>query len=159
MRWKILHDEFFENFNSFVRIVNLKFLYDDAMKNFFRLTDLTLWPIPIMSLCCFLISVTNSFGVSPWSNALLNIFAAPSNAPPKRSPWKTLFISHKDQFNILDYIKSILCNLRGWWKFRLRHMVMYIFKIHFFPIPSLHKLNQTLDFYVITSPRVYLGRS
>ena len=35
MRWEILHDEFFENFNSLVRIVDLKFLYDDVTKKLF----------------------------------------------------------------------------------------------------------------------------
>lgn len=50
-------------------------------------TDFTRCPIPIMS-CPFLrISLTNSVGCKPLSYASLNCFAAPFNAPPKRSPY------------------------------------------------------------------------
>ncbi len=46
------------------------------------LTDLTLWPMPIMSWCCFLIVLTNSIGIMLESYAWVNWRAAPSRAPP-----------------------------------------------------------------------------
>lgn len=52
------------------------------------LTDLTLCPMPMISLPSFFILLTNSMGSMPLSNALLNCFAAASSAPPKRSPCK-----------------------------------------------------------------------
>lgn len=51
-----------------------------------ELTDLTLCPMPRMSLCSFLMLFTNSIGIMPESYAWENCFAAPSRAPPKRSP-------------------------------------------------------------------------
>ncbi len=49
-------------------------------------TDLTRWPTPIINFPSFLILFTKSIGFKPASYASLNCFAAPSNAPPKRSP-------------------------------------------------------------------------
>lgn len=43
--------------------------------------------------------------------------------------------------NNLDYIKSILCNHRGWWKFRPRHMDKYIFRICSTFVPSSARPN------------------
>lgn len=40
-----------------------------------------------------------------------------------------------------DYIKSILYNHRGWWKFRPRHMVKYIFRIRLTFVPSSARPN------------------
>ena len=51
------------------------------------LTDFTLCPMPIISLCCFLVSFTNSMGNIPESYACENWRAAPSRAPPNLSPF------------------------------------------------------------------------
>ena len=85
MRREVFHHKIFDYFNALVRIVDLKVKYK---KRFCEedITDLTRCPMPMMSLCCLRISVTNSIGSSPVSNALLNCLAAWSNAPPKRSP-------------------------------------------------------------------------
>lgn len=50
------------------------------------LADFTRWPMPMISLPSFFILFTNSMGIMPLSKALLNILAAASRAPPKRSP-------------------------------------------------------------------------
>lgn len=51
------------------------------------LTDLTRWPMPMISFPSFFILLTNSIGSMPLSKALLNCLAAASRAPPKRSPF------------------------------------------------------------------------
>lgn len=54
-------------------------------------TDLTLWPMPMIS-CPFLrMLLTNSIGIIPASYASLNSLAAASNAPPNRSPYTNKF--------------------------------------------------------------------
>ena len=56
------------------------------------LTDLTRWPMPMMSEPFFLISFTNSIGIRPASEALLNCRAAASKAPPNLSPWAEIYL-------------------------------------------------------------------
>ena len=89
-----------------------------------------------------------------WSKSLIKCFAehfrSTIQCTTKTITLKKNIYFQYDQFNILDYIKSILYNRRGWWKFRLRHMVKYIFKTHFFPVLSLYQLNQNLVCYLIT---------
>ena len=55
-------------------------------------------------------------------------------------------LNHYHRFKIkwiinFDYIKSILYNHRGWWKFRPRHMVKYILRIYSTFVPSSARPN------------------
>ena len=71
-----------------------KFSRANCLTNVTRLSgllmDLTRWPMPMISLPSLRVLLTNSMGMRPESKASVNMEAAPSSAPPNRSPWGTL---------------------------------------------------------------------
>ena len=66
---------------------------DTILDQFIRLTDLTLWPMLMMS--CLHIVLTNSTGIMLESYALVNCRAVPSKAQPNK-PTHTYTVQYKE---------------------------------------------------------------
>lgn len=113
---------------------------------------MTRCPIPMICSPISRCLLTNCIGLSPLSNASLNCRAAPSNAPPNRSPYRNLFINiwFLDSFNLtalsFAYTKrsKLICN------------ISLIINIAVLRVNSHLNKKLKLDFYSIFSPKIVM---